>query len=163
MQRQQTERNYINILIDSLKDKLGCLEGLIDINKQIVALSSAEGEDYDTLEEAADKKAELIERLDKLDDGFTVVYNRVRDELTGNSSSYSKEIEQLKEYIKKVTDATVALEVLEKESREMLEKRVTDSTEKLKMARTSTKVATNYYKNMTNQNYIEPQFVDKKK
>lgn len=163
MQNQKTELNYIKILIDSLKDKKECLENLIETNRQFEKIASEDELNQDAFDDNMRKKTKYIKCLDELDDGFTMVYNRVREAIDGNRDSYKEEIGMLKELIKDITDLTVKLQVLEQSNRELFEKRMGSSAGRIKIARTSNKAATSYYKNMTNLSVLEPQFVDKKK
>lgn len=163
MQNQKTELNYIKILIDSLKDKKECLEKLIETNRQFEKIASEDELNQDAFDENMGKKIKYIKCLDELDDGFTMVYNRVKEVLDGNRDTYKEEIGMLKELIKDITDLTVKLQVLEQSNRELFEKRMGSSAGKIKIARTSNKAATSYYKNMTSFSVLEPQFVDKKK
>jgi len=163
LQRQKTEHNYIVILKDSLKSKIGCLEDLIKLNNRIEKLALGEKWDYELFDELISEKGKLISRLDKLDDGFTGVYNRVKDVLNNEKDIYAEDIRELKDSIRIITELTLKLEKSELKNKEVFDNRLGSMSKEIKVARTSNKVAANYYQNMAKLNVIEPQFMDKKK
>ncbi len=163
MQRQRTEHSYIEILKDSLKSKINCLENLIKVNNRIENLLKSEKVDSELFDELVSEKGAIISKLNTLDDGFVSIYNNVSEVLINDKAYYREDIAELKEKIKTVTDLTLKLEKLEKDNKVLFDNKYGSMTKEIKTARTSNKVAANYYQNMARLNVVEPQFMDKKK
>ncbi len=73
--------NSLDILSESLDDKIKLLKEIQEYNKK-QELAFSEGEpDINSFDSAIEEKGVLIERLEKLDEGFESLYERVSDEL----------------------------------------------------------------------------------
>lgn len=157
------EENYITILIQSLEKKIKVLEEISTENQNQKQILQAEELDMDAFQESVDKKAEWIEQISFLDDGFEKMYERVKDALNSQKSLYEKEILTLKELISKITEQTVSIQKEEWDNRKLAEQQFSNEKKKVRQAKTSKQVASQYYKNMAKLNYVDPQFMDKKK
>ena len=154
---------YLKALITSMQEKISCLERLQEKTDKQTALLSAEVMDWDAFDQLIDEKAELIEELDKLDDGFQSVFDRIRDELDGKRAQYKKEIATLQEQIRKVTDQSTALMATEQRNKDLVVKQTGAARRQIAQNRMNSRAAANYYKNMNQINMIDPQLMDKKK
>ena len=81
------DREYITVLIQSLEKKKAILDILLDKNKEQGVLLTDEGSDPDRLEENIQEKNDLINQLNKLDDGFQQIYDRVKPVLQQQKES----------------------------------------------------------------------------
>ena len=156
-------KTYVDILIDSLKKKIEILNLIKEINSSQKNIVSKKEFDDTMWEKTLDEKAELIERLQELNNGFESVYDRVRGELSDNSSEYKEEIGQLKNLISKITDLSMDIQTEEKRNSELVTKCFGRMRAKLKNTKDTHKVANSYMQTMARMNYVEPQFMDKKK
>lgn len=163
MQNKKIECNYIEILRDSLLKKIELLDELIKVNEEQKNIITGSEFMYENFDMIIDKKNILIKELNSLDDGFASVYNRVKELLEEEKDEHKEDIARLKELITQVTDRMVTLGVSEKNNKELLDKRTNELKREVKTARTSNKVAVDYYQSMNKLNVIEPQFMDKKK
>ncbi|MCR5627521.1 MAG: flagellar protein FlgN [Lachnospiraceae bacterium] len=154
---------YINILTDSLKEKLKILEEIEAVDDRETALLAEDNTDLKAFNENMDKKSVLIERLDRLDDGFEDTYSRVKAELGINKDKYRAEIKAMQELIGKISEKTVRIEAVEARNRETVQNKFRARRMELKGKRTSVKVANAYSDNMRRINKIDSFFVDKKK
>ena len=94
-----TSKEYVKMLEDSLVKKVELLKQLQGLNlKQREIL-----EDYETtpeeLDENIDKKSNIIDRLDKMDEGFQSVYDKIKDDLVNSKEEYAPEIKHMQELI----------------------------------------------------------------
>ena len=119
--------------------------------------------DWDAFDALIDVKAELIEELDKLDDGFNAVFNRIRDELDGKRAQYKKEIARLQEQIREVTAQSTSLMASEQRNKDLMEKQAMGTRKQLRQTKVNSRAAASYYKSMNQINTIDPQLMDKKK
>lgn len=156
-------RTYITILIDSLNKKIEILNRIKDINASQKEVALNDEFDDGQWESTLDEKATLIDKLQELNNGFESVYERVRSELNENSSEYKDEITQLKSLIGKITDLSMDIQAEEKRNSELVTKCFTKMRAKLKATKDTNKVASSYMQTMAKMNYVEPQFMDKKK
>lgn len=157
------EENYIAILIQSLEKKVSVLEEISRENKKQREVLQEEDLDLDAFQATADKKEELISQVGFLDDGFEKMYGRVKDVLEEEKQSYKQEIIRLKELIVKVTDLTMTIQKEEWDNRKLVEQQFSTSKKKVRQMKDTKQVARQYYKNMAKLNYVDPQFMDKKK
>lgn len=157
------EENYIAILIQSLEKKVSVLEEISRENKKQREVLQEEDLDLDAFQATADKKEELISQVGFLDDGFEKMYGRVKDVLEEEKQSYKQDIIRLKELIVKVTDLTMTIQKEEWDNRNLVEQQFSTSKKKVRQMKDTKQVARQYYKNMAKLNYVDPQFMDKKK
>lgn len=155
--------NYINVLVQSLHKKIKILEQVIEINATQKELINAEVFNADLFESSIKEKGILIEELDLLDTGFTEVYNRVKDDLVNHKEYYKTQIEELKALIQQITDKSIIIRVEEERTKALVAKKFALMKQDIKKRRVSNTVVNEYYKKMSKTDYIESQFVDKKK
>ena len=97
------------ILLQSLEKKTKLLDDMIRQNGVQEELLKEEDLDMDAFDEAINQQGFYIEELDKLDQGFETVYDRVREELLRDKARYRMEIIRMKELIQQITDKIVTL------------------------------------------------------
>ena len=153
---------YVQILIDTLTKKNNLLEHLLQITSLQEEYITAIPLDMEQFEQAITKKELLIERLNQLDDGFDKVYDHVKDEIDKNKNKYKNDIEKLQELIKQVTENSVKLQAIEKQNKNKLEVYFSGKKKEIKNFKLNSQTASNYYKNMANQNQGQSYFLDKK-
>ena len=93
------ENSYIQVLIQSLHQKVEALDSIIEKNKEQYEILSAEEADMDAFEKNIEEKSQYIDKIVFLDDGFEEIYTRVKEELDGNRAAYTEEIQKMKDLI----------------------------------------------------------------
>ena len=157
------EQTYVDIMIQSLNKKLQVLDRIAELNiiqKEQLEDNLSEVDEFDKIVE---EKATLIEQIEQLDSGFEKLFARVKDELDANKDSYADSIKTMQSYIRRITDKSMEIQAQEARNRDLLVRKFTYVKESAKTVRTNSKIATQYYKNMMNLNYVDPQFMDNKK
>lgn len=157
------EKNYVDILIQSLEQKLKVLESVSEENHRQKQLLQEEELDMDAFQGSMEHKSELIEQISFLDDGFEKMYDRVKVPLQSQKEAYLKEISALKELVGKITEKTVAVQKEEWANRALAEVHFSSMHQKVRQVKNSKQVANKYYNNMAKLNYVDPQFMDRKK
>ena len=155
--------SYLPIMIQSLKKKEQVLDAIIKINlrqKEELENPSLDPDDFD---KTIAEKAELIESLETLDNGFEELFGRVRDELNDNRDAYREEIAEMQKYIRRLTEKSADIQTQEARNKDLMQQKFATVRKQVKEVRKSQKVVNQYYKNMMQTNYVEPQFTDKKK
>lgn len=155
--------NYLSVLEDSLKKKLQILDELATYTMEQQELLKAEELDYDAFDQLVEKKDPLVRMIMELDRGFETVYDRIKEQLIGNKERYVVQIRTLQDLISELTDKSVKLQAMEQRNKIAVEQQFHKSREKIRQGRQNKQAALNYYKNMSNSNYVPPQFLDNKK
>ncbi|MCR5023506.1 MAG: hypothetical protein K6A90_04120 [Lachnospiraceae bacterium] len=104
------KNSYVNLLIESLEDKIKVLDEIIKTDAEQADILKEPEIDLDELRENQEKIGELAGKLDKLNDGFESVYSKVRNELQDNMDLYRDEIKKMQELITVITDKSVKIE-----------------------------------------------------
>ncbi len=150
---------YIQIMIDSLKKKIQILDTLLVLNEE-QAEAIKDGVKLDAFDELVSKKAEQIELIRKLDTGFDAVYRKVKPEITGHPELHKDEIRQMQELITQLTDRSVKVEASEKRNKMAVEQYFAMTRKNLHTTKKSVSAASNYYKSMTNTQYVDAQMIN---
>ena len=154
---------YLDAMIQSMDEKMDCLDRLLQMTARQKETLEAEKTDWDTFDRLIDEKAELIDRLETLDDGFQAIFEKIRDELEGKKAQYREQIAKLQQQIRRVTDQSNALITAEQRNKSIMENCATAERRQIRQSKANAKAASNYYNSMNRINYIDPQLMDKKK
>lgn len=155
--------NQLTILAESLEQKIIVLQEIQEYNKRQEQIFSAETVDLNGFDEAVEEKGRLIARLTELDEGFELLYARLAEQLRGNREKYAAEIRGLQQQIAQVTEMGMTIQAQEKRNKQLVEQYFSKERRQLGQNRKHSKAAYDYYKNMTNTKYVQPQFYDSKK
>lgn len=156
-------KNYMGILIQSLRKKEQILDQIVQLNIQQREELDDPNLDPDDFDQTMEKKAALIDQMEQLDEGFDQVYQRVREELADHKEQHRDVIAQMQELIKRLTDKSASIQAQEMRNKDLMTRKFQDVRRQVKEIRSSQKVVNQYYKNMMKSNYIDPQFLDNKK
>lgn len=154
--------SYLDLMIDSLNKKVHILEKIEEVNirqKQIVSDTKFDMEELDA---TVSDKGRYIEEINKLDDGFETLYERVKEELQNHKTQYTEQISIMQELIRRIVELSISIEADEKRIKAEVDKQFSKVKQAVKETRKNSKAVSNYYKNMTKLD-SEPQFMDKKK
>lgn len=156
-------KNYIMILLESLRKKLAVLELISEENEKQKNMLSQGDVDLKQLEPTLEKKQEYIDQLNELDEGFQVLYDRVKEELSQYFYKYEQEILEMKRLISQITGKGMVIQTEEERNKQLIQEKCNKDRRTIRQKKTSKQVAVNYYKSMNKLVQIEPQFMDKKK
>ena len=157
------QRQYIGIMIESLRRKLAILDEILECSKGQKALLENPNLEPEEFQADVRKKAELIEKLEQLDEGFDALYQRVKEELQENKEQHIEEIRQMQELIRRITEQSTQIQTTELRNKECVEAKFASVRKQAREVRNSQKIVQQYYRNMQKINYIDPQFMDNKK
>lgn len=119
--------------------------------------------DPDDFDKTVEEKAKLIAELEKLDDGFDEVFQKVRDDLTNHKEEYRDEIKTMQDLIRSLTAKSATVQGQEARNKVLMEQKFTAIKGQVRKVRSSQKVVNQYYQNMMKANLVDPQFTDSKK
>ena len=157
------DQSGAQILLQSLEKKNELLDRMIRQNSVQEEILKQDQFDMDAFDEAIDKQSSYVEQLEKLDQGFESVYDRVREELLENKERYREEIKSMQVQIQQITDKIVTLNAGNMRNKMLAENQFKKKRQEIGNGASKNKVAQNYYNSMNNLNYVSPQFYDNKK
>ncbi len=154
--------NQLSILAESLDKKIQVLKEIQKYN-EVQEASFQDGkaklEDFDR---AVEQKGILIEKLNKLDEGFEILYAKLAEQLKDNKERYASQIADIQQKIKLVTELGVSVQAQEKRNKALVEQFFAKERRGIRQGRQSSKAAYDYYKNMSQSGYASSQFMDSK-
>lgn len=156
------KEEYISILKDSLNKKNNILKQILDLSKEQTVIINEEETDWDAFAKNTEDKGALIDEITKLDEGFEIIYEKVKEELSGNKEKYSKQISEMKILIKSITERSAEIQSIETRNKQRIEAQFAKSKKTIKQAKMGTKAAMEYYEKMNKINNVSPQMMDKK-
>lgn len=155
--------SYIEILKQSLTKKIELLDTIMALNVLQKDMLENPDLDPDELEENLNRKADLVEQLSKLDDGFSQIYDRVRTDLTENRGAYSEDIAQMKRDITAIMDKSTVIQSQEKRNQVLMQQKFTSVKKQIKEVKKSRQAVNSYYRNMMKMGTPGSTFLDDKK
>lgn len=154
--------NSLEILSVSLDKKLEVLKK-IQVYNEKQEKAFAEGQpDMDSFDEAMEEKEALISELERLDDGFEALYERIAKGLQENKQKYSAQIKELQQKIGRVTEMSVSIQAQEARNKKLIENFFHAERAKLGNDRKGSRAAYDYYKNMSGAGAGMSRFMDQK-
>lgn len=158
----ENNNSYIDLMIDSLNKKIHLLEKITEVNVRQKQIVSDEGFDLEELDATVEEKGQYIDEINKLDDGFETLYDRVKEALQENKAQYSRQIAAMQKLIQRIVELTTSIEADEKRIKANVDNQFSRVRQTVRETRKNSKAVSNYYKSMTKLD-SEPQFMDKKK
>jgi len=155
--------SLLQILKDSLSQKLVILQAIEDKSKEQAELITNPDVSLEAIDQNMDEKSVLIDKLTKLDAGFEALYENIRKELADHKDLFKQEIAGIQELIAKVMEKSASIEALEARNKTAIEGIFANRKKELQHRKTASSVARHYYEATNRLNVINPQFLDKKK
>ncbi len=157
------DREYLTVMIQSLEKKKSILDRIIEKNREQRVLFTEEDSDPEILEQNMQEKSSMVDQLNQLDEGFQQVYDRVKPLLQQDKETYREEIKSMKQLITEITERSTTVQAQERRNYDLAVKRFASVKENIRQARTSNKVASQYYQSMSRMNVGDSHFMDSKK
>ncbi|MBQ5431540.1 MAG: flagellar protein FliT [Lachnospiraceae bacterium] len=157
------EAGYVQILRESLEKKVDILSKIKEENlrqRDILMDDQASPEQF---QETVDHKEVWIDELNALDDGFQLVFERVKEIFEQNKVKYKSEIRQMKAMIRQITDDTAQIRGQEQENYKLAQLKFAGVKQQAQKIRKSQSAVSQYYKSMNGPEHADAQFLDKTK
>lgn len=155
--------DYLQIMIESLEKKIDVLDRVLELDKRQIAIALEQPFDLEKYDKTMDEKGALIDELNRLDDGFTSTYERVRDEVQANPKAYSDKVKRMQDLIRMAVDKSVTVEAQEQRGKQAMQSAVNAKRKEIRSVKVSNAAASQYYKAMSRINDVDPQLMDRKK
>ena len=154
--------NYLQIMTSSLEKKKKILQDIVDYNVEQERIVTSGEFDGDKFQKNMENKAECIDMLNALDEGFLSVYDRVKADVEMYKQNYKADIQRLQQLIKEVSALSATIQAQESRNKLQIERKFRELKQETKTAKRSVSMANKYYQNMSRVS-SEPQFMDHKK
>lgn len=154
---------YLNVLQESLEKKIEALKSIEEIDNAQEEILRAGDFDMEAFDRTVDEKDSYISELNKLDEGFESLYEKIKEELLPNKGQYTAQIRRLQDLIGEITDRSVAIQAQESRNKKMVEQKFVKERKGLGKARISSRAAYGYYRNMSSSGGMNSRFMDEKK
>ena len=102
-------QSYLSILEDSLNKKIEILDTIAEINNEQNAILDKSKFDEEAFNAIYVKKAEQIDLLNKTDEGFQTIYDKVKAELDTDRNQYADIIKSLQQKITEIMEKSSAI------------------------------------------------------
>lgn len=139
---------YIAIMLQSLKKKEQVLDEIIRLDdRQKDTLMDPECP-FDVFDETVEAKSACIDQLNQLDSGFEKLYAQVAEELDQNCEDYAKEIRDMQQCIRRVTDKSVKIQAQEARNKQLMKEKFSTVQKQATDVRKNSRAITGYYNSM---------------
>ena len=156
--------NYLSMMADSLDRKIAILEEIERINaEQKTLFEQGDAMDDDAFDASVERKGALIDEIDKLNDGFTSLFDKVKEEIGANKAQYAAQIRQMQEKIRRVTELSNSVQTQEARNKAIADRYFSESRARLAEGKKTSGTAMKYYQTMSRSANVQPQFFDNKK
>ena len=155
-------KNYIAILIESLRKKITVLDELIKRNEEQSKLLDAPVFDSEAFDRIMDEKAVFITDLRFLDTGFEAIYDRAKETLTKDRASHVSDIRDMQLLITAITQKSTAIEASERRNDVKFKNRFRSEHQRVRQSKNTMQVASGYYKSMTGTAVQDARYMDQK-
>lgn len=156
--------NYLEMMADSLTRKIAILKEMEQINAEQKGLfEQGDAMDDDAFDASVDRKGELIDEIDKLNDGFTALFDKVKAEIGENREPYAAQIRDLQGKIREITELSNSVQAQEARNKAIADRYFAEARGRLKEGKKSSNTAMLYYQTMSKSANVQPQFFDNKK
>ena len=157
-------KQYISVMVESLEKKLCILGEIYQSCQRQAEIIAKDPVDFEEFDRCMDAKDNYIQELDKLDEGFEMLYDRVKQELKNNKALYGEQIQRMQHAISEIMEKSTAIQALEERNKRAVEANFAKERKELSKGKRSLNVAMNYYRSMTGSaGGTEPQIMDQKK
>lgn len=157
------EQSGVQVLLQSLIKKKAVLDQLIALGQRQEELLKQEGLDMDGLNQLLEEQGILVAELERLDQGFELVYERCRAQIVEHKELYQKEICEMKACIQEIAAKISTINACSLRNQVAAESHFRQEKQAISQSVSKTKAARNYYNSMNKLNYVSPQFYDNKK
>lgn len=135
---------YVIALTESLEKKLEVLKQIHEKDEEQYTIAKTSPFLYEEFDKNADEKGVLIYKLNRLDEGFESVYEKVREELNANKSAYASDIKYMQKLISQITDLSAKIQAEESRNKSAIEQAFRYEKEKIKSQRSGMKAIQSY-------------------
>lgn len=152
--------------LEMLKKCLVCkaeiLEKIYNETREQEAILDTDPFSEEAFDGTLERKGEYIEKISQYDQGFEQIFARIRDGVVADKERYRRQVEDMQQLIREVTDTAVRIQSLEQKNKVKLEIYFRNRRQQIKNFNVSNRTVSNYYKTMSSGGKADAYFMDKK-
>jgi tetrahydromethanopterin S-methyltransferase subunit A len=157
------EKEYLDLLIQSLKKKLLLLNRISVLNQEQRDILQDDNATPDEFDINVRDKDELVQQITALDAGFDEVYAHIRELMERDHSAYETQLQEMRELIRQIMAADTAVRADEQRNYQLAQQKFKNIKKRVREVKASQKMVNSYYQNMMKQSRYAPQYMDQKK
>lgn len=157
------EREYLDVLIQSLRKKLVLLNRLSILNQDQREILQDEQATPDAFDINVRDKGDLIDQIVALDAGFDEVYAHIKDLMERDHSAYEDQLDEMRRLIRQVMAEDASVRAEEQKNYELAQQKFANIKKQVREVKASQKMVNSYYQNMMRQKPGDAMFLDNKK
>lgn len=157
------EREYLDVLIQSLRKKLVLLNRISILNQDQRAILQDEQAAPDAFDINVRDKADLIDQIVALDAGFDEVYAHIKELMERDHSAYEDQLNEMRRLIRQVMAEDASVRAEEQRNYELAQKKFASVKKQVREVKASQKMVNSYYQSMMNHKPGDAMFLDNKK
>lgn len=157
------EKEYLELLIQSLKKKLLLLNKIAVLNQDQRDILQDENADPDAFDINVRDKEDLINQIVALDAGFDEVYAHIKELMERDHSEYEPQLDQMRELIRQIMAKDASVRAEEQRNYTLAQQKFASVKRQVREVKASQKMVNSYYQNMMKQSRYAPQYMDNKK
>ena len=157
------EREYLDVLIQSLRKKLVLLNRISVLNQDQRELLQDENMDPDAFDINVRDKGDLVDQIVALDAGFDEVYAHIKNLMERDHSAYEEQMAQMRELIRLIMAKDASVRAEEQRNYELAQRKFSGIKSKVREVKASRKMVNSYYQTMMRQQPGDSMFLDNKK
>lgn len=142
------DKTYVVAMIESLKSKIEILKEIRQKDAEQLEIIKAEQFIPEQFDKTVDEKDVLIYKLNKLDNGFQIVFDNLRDQIENNKAELADEIREMQRLISEITELSTTVQAEEARNKAALEAYFNGEHNKIKAGRSAVKAIKSYNQTM---------------
>lgn len=157
------EKEYLELLIQSLKKKLLLLNRISVFNQEQREILLDENAAPDTFDINVRDKDDIVRQIVMLDAGFDEVYSHIKELMERDHSAYEEQLEEMRGLIRQIMAKDASVRAEEQRNYKLAQQKFATVKKQVREVKASQKMVNSYYQNMMKQSRYQPQFMDRKK
>lgn len=157
------EKEYLELLIQSLKKKLLLLNRITVLNQDQREILQNENAKPDALDINVRDKDDLVRQIVALDAGFNEVYAHIKELMERDHNAYEAQLDEMRKLIRAIMAKDASVRADEQRNYKLAQQKFADVKKQVREIKASQKMVNSYYQSMMKQGAYEPQFMDNKK
>ena len=157
------EKEYLEVLVQSLKKKLMILNQLAVLNQDQRDILQDENADPDAFDINVRDKDRLIQQIVELDAGFDEVYAHIKSLMERDHSAYEEQLQEMRELIRLIMAKDASVRAEEQRNYALAQRKFASVKSKVREVKASQKMVNSYYRTMMGQKSGDSMFLDNKK
>lgn len=157
------EREYLDVLIQSLRKKLVLLNRISVLNQEQKEILQDENAKPNSLDINVRDKDDLVRQIVALDAGFDEVYAHIKALMERDHGAYEAQLDEMRELIRQIMAKDASIRADEQRNYQLAQKKFADVKKQVREIKASQKMVNSYYQTMMNQKPGDAMFLDNKK